>query len=330
MTIYSQHASRGKTQILATYQGSRGVTSSTVTSVGDPIPAEPIVDALNRISALATVPLSVHDERADRVGYYPRTHLTALTDQPARADLLAGTHGLWYECICLLLHQALADLDDATATAPEPIRVAITAELETEARELNQALAEFSDAIPVPETDNRRCWDFGAPFVAYDGGMDALSGEVRQQLDRLEEDATTKERKQAIADLRILVTAHSLCSGEYTTLELDHLAIFDEPDGSDRYFVTVGAPEPGNDRPGSWDITISRWEPDDPDDEECTRATGRTILSCVLPVPPAAEEIADLLNQLEQQPQLLAEWAMTPTGEVLAGTKFTVTERDED
>ena len=35
MTIYSQHANRGKTQILAAYQGSGGVVSKTVTSVSE-------------------------------------------------------------------------------------------------------------------------------------------------------------------------------------------------------------------------------------------------------------------------------------------------------
>ncbi|GEC05026.1 hypothetical protein SSP24_26810 [Streptomyces spinoverrucosus] len=77
LTIYSQHANRGKTQILATYQGPDGVVSKTVTSLGDSRLAGPIVDALNRISAFATVPVSVHDCREQRVDYYPRKHLAA-------------------------------------------------------------------------------------------------------------------------------------------------------------------------------------------------------------------------------------------------------------
>ncbi|WP_252991193.1 hypothetical protein [Streptomyces viridosporus] len=85
MTIYSQHANRGKTQVLATYQGLDGVGSKTVTSLGDPSLAIPIVDALNRISALATVPVSVHDRRGQRADYYPRKHLAALTEAAARA-----------------------------------------------------------------------------------------------------------------------------------------------------------------------------------------------------------------------------------------------------
>ncbi|MER7045093.1 hypothetical protein [Streptomyces jumonjinensis] len=68
MTIYSQHATRGKTQILATYQGPDGVVSKTVTSLAEPRLAVPVVDALNRISAFATVPVSIHDRRERRVG----------------------------------------------------------------------------------------------------------------------------------------------------------------------------------------------------------------------------------------------------------------------
>src|SRR5882762_10364699 len=80
----------GKVQILATYRGTTGVVSSTVTSVGDIALAGPIVDALNRISACATVPVSVHDMRARRVTSYPADHFAALTDRSARPDLLSG------------------------------------------------------------------------------------------------------------------------------------------------------------------------------------------------------------------------------------------------
>src|SRR5689334_11957682 len=59
VTIYSQHPNRGKVQILATFRGPAGVVSSTITSVEDAALARPIVDALNRISACATVPVSV-------------------------------------------------------------------------------------------------------------------------------------------------------------------------------------------------------------------------------------------------------------------------------
>jgi hypothetical protein len=328
-TIYSQHANRGKTQILATYQGPGGVMSSTVTSLGDPALAAPIVDALNRISALATVPVSVHDLRDRGVDSYPGEHLAALTDRTSRANLLSGAHSLWYEYACLQLHEALTDLDDALVAVPEPIQIAINAELEAEARELREALAEYSEGDPAPETENRRHWDFGQPFVTYDGGMDMLSREVREQLDRLEEGIAPEEREKAVADLRVLVTAYSRCSGMQAGLEYAHLEIFAEPYGSDRYFISVHAPKPGDDGADSWDIEIGHWEPDDPT-EEYGSATGSAVRRCVLPTAPAADEIADALNQVEQQPELLAKWAETGVGAALAGTKFVVTEECDD
>lgn len=219
MTIYSQHANRGKSQILATYDGPGGVASSTVTSLSTPALAAPIVYALNRISALTTVPLSVFDRRERRVNSYPRRHLIALTDRDARADLLRGTHSLWYEYVCLELHRALSDLDDAMSVVPPPVLTAVNAELETEARELRDALAEYSEGVPAPETENRRDWDFGRPFVAYDGGMEMLGIEVREQLDRLEDGISSQERTQAVKNLRELATAHARRSSEQATLD---------------------------------------------------------------------------------------------------------------
>ncbi|MER6764209.1 MULTISPECIES: hypothetical protein [Amycolatopsis] len=152
MTIYSQHAQRGKIQILANYRGWGGMVASTVTSVDSSKVARPIVDALNRISACATVPVSVHDERNRRVNYYPARHLAALTDRAVRASLLEGTHSLWYEQVMWLLHGALIDLDEATAGVPAPVRMAVEAELETEERWLRAALAEFSEGSRFPMT----------------------------------------------------------------------------------------------------------------------------------------------------------------------------------
>ncbi|MBA9044308.1 MULTISPECIES: hypothetical protein [Streptomyces] len=97
MTVYSQHANRGKSQILAIYQSADGVVSKTVTSLGDARLAAPIVDALSRISAVATVPVGVHDRRERRGRACPHQHLAALTDAAARAALLTGAHSLWYE-----------------------------------------------------------------------------------------------------------------------------------------------------------------------------------------------------------------------------------------
>ncbi|MFJ5119648.1 hypothetical protein [Kitasatospora sp. NPDC088548] len=325
MTIYSQHANRGKTQILATYQGPGGVMSSTVTSLSAPALAAPIVEALNRISALVTVPVSVRDHRDRGVNRYPRTHLAALTNRDSRADLLSGSHSLWYEYICLQLHQALADLDDALAVVPPPVLTAIDAELATEARGLRDALAEYSEAIPVPASESRRDWEFGYPFVAYDGGMQVLSREVRERLDRLETDISSKERKQAVANLRVLVTAYSRCSSEQATLDYAPLSIFSEPYDSDGYYLSIFAPEPGDEDAKSWEIEIARWEPDDPDDEECSSATGVVAIRCELAVSPEAAQLTSLLDKVEQQADLLAKWAKSPVGAVLEGTELVVT-----
>ncbi|GAA2746014.1 hypothetical protein [Kitasatospora cinereorecta] len=326
MTIYSQHANRGKTQILATYQGPDGVASSTVTSLNTPTLAAPIVDALNRISALTTVPVSVYDRRNRGVNHYPRTHLAALTNRDSRRDLLSGTHSLWYEYACLQLHQALADLDGALAVVPPPVLTAIEAELATETRELRDQWAEYSEGIPAPATGSRRHWEFGYPYVAYNGGMRVLSRGVRKQLERLDEDLSPKERKRAIADLRVLVTAYSRCSSEQATLDYAPLSIFTEPYDSDGYYMTIHAPEPGNEETDSWEIEIGRWEPDDPDDEECSSATGRAVIRCELPASPDAAQLVHLLDKVEQRADLLAKWAESPVGATLDGTEIVVTQ----
>ncbi|MFD3458019.1 hypothetical protein ACFWVC_38350 [Streptomyces sp. NPDC058691] len=328
MTIYSQHASRGKTQVLATYQGPDGVESKTVTSLGDPRLAVPITDALNRISAFTTVPVSVHDLREQRVDYYPRKHLAALTAAAARADLLCGAHSLWYEYVCLRLHQALADLENALVSVPDTVRRAILSELESEEVELRTALDDFSGISSNPETENVRCWQFAHPFVKHDDGMDTLSVETRERLDRREAGLTSQEREKAVAALRVLVTAHSRCSGTWATLDDPSRELFAEPHDSDGFYLTVQAPELG-DYDSCWEVQVGRWEPDDPDEEygDHSSATGSMVISCVLPAVPDANELAHLLKSVEEKPLLLAQWAETPVGAALAGTTVVVTER---
>ncbi|WP_432032147.1 hypothetical protein [Streptomyces antibioticus] len=328
MTIYSQHANRGKTQILATYQGPDIVVSKTVTSLGDSRLAVPIVDALNRISAFATVPVSVHDRRERRVDYYPRKHLAALTDPTSRAALLTGAHSLWYEYVCLRLHQALADLESALVALPDTVSRAIRAELEVEADELRVALDDFSGASSGDEPENERYWEFGHPFVKDDDGMDTLSDETREQFDHREAGFTPEEREKATADLRVLVTAHSLGGGRWASLDDAGSGIFAEPYDSDGFYMTVQVPEPGDDD-ASWEIEVGRWEPDDPDEEygDHTSATGSPVIGCALPVAPSADEIAHLLKSVDGKPLLLAEWAEAPVGAVLAGTTMVVTKR---
>lgn len=327
MTVYSQHASRGKIQILATYQGASGVVSSTVTSVTDSALAEPIVDALNRISALATVPLGTYDRRKDRFRRYPSAHLAALTDRDARIDLLNGAHSLWYEQVKLLLHQALVDLDDAVSAVPPPVRMAIETELETEARELRAALAEYEEGLERPESPDTRYWGSSFPFVTFGGGMHELSNEVREGLDRQEEGLTAEQREEMVADLRLLVTAYAQYRHGMAHLEISELSIFDEPEDSDGYYLAVDAPKPNMRSMESWRIEIGRWEPDDPEDEDCGSATGKTILTCDCAKPPAASEIAGLLNRNADRPGQLRLWADTSVGSPLSGTNFIVTKR---
>ncbi|OQD51870.1 hypothetical protein BM536_037575 [Streptomyces phaeoluteigriseus] len=328
MTIYSQHANRGKTQVLATYPGPDGVESKTVTSLGEPRLAIPIVDALNRISALATVPVSVHDRREQRADYYPRKHLAALTEAAARADLLHGAHSLWYEYVCLRLHQALADLENALVSVPDTVRRAVHCELEVEEAELRAALDDFSGTSSKPETENVRCWEFAHPFVKHDDGMDTLSNETRERLDRHEAGLTSQEREKAVAGLRVLVTAHSRCTGMWAALDDPSCELFAEPHDSDGFYMTVQAPEPSVDD-GCWEVQVGRWEPDDPDEEygEHSSATGSTVIGCALPTAPDADTVAHLLKSVEEKPLLLAQWAKTPVGATLAGTTVVVTQR---
>ncbi|MEV0275063.1 hypothetical protein AB0I22_01565 [Streptomyces sp. NPDC050610] len=329
MTIYCQHANRGKTQILAVYRDGGDVGSSTVTSLDSPDLAAPVVEALNRISALATVPVSIFDERERRVASYPTEHLAALTDRTARADLLSGAHSLWYESVCLELHQALADLDDALAAVPQPVRVAVEAELETEARELRDTLAESTEAIPAPE-GNRRSWDHEQPFVPYGGGSPLLSTTAREQLDRQEEGLTAEQRADAVANLRVLVTAFeqsSTADAGSGFFSVEYPEIFAEPHNANHLFLTIRVPEPDGEDAGAWSIEICRWEPDNPAEEgedEYSSATGEPVLECRL-TNASPDDITDLLSRLAAEPGLLPQWAETEVGDPLAGTKFFVT-----
>lgn len=334
MTVYSQHANRGKTQILATYQVPDGVVSTTVTSLGDARLAAPLVDALNRISALATVPISVHDRREGRVASYPSTHLAALTDQAARAGLLDGEHSLWYAYVCLRLHRALADLEDALAAVPDPVRVAVRAELSVEERELRAAVAEFSGQ--ETEAESVRQWEFDRPFVKLDDGLhdgtDTLSSETREELDDREEGLSAEERERAVAHMRVLVTAHARCTCTGAVLDDPCREIYAEPADAGGYFVTVQAPKPGGGAgAGSWEIEIGRWEPDEPEGEdgEIDSALGSTVVRCVLPASPGVDDLTGMLNAADEQPHLLGAWADTPVGAALDGTKFRVTKRFE-
>jgi hypothetical protein len=339
MTIYSQHANRGKVQILATYQGPGGVMSSTVTSLGSPDEAGPLVDALNRVSALAELPLSVSDRRGHRVRSYPSGHIEALSDKRARGGLLTGAHSLWYEYVCLELHRALIDLDEAIASVPDPVRIAVAAEMDKEIDLLRVAIAESDGTEPAPTEGVERLWEFDAPMVRYDGGMDALTSEVREKLDECEEGATDEELARAVIDLRVLATAYAMCPEvDHLHFEAGDLFVTYDPYERDKLFVNIGAPQPGPDGPMVWSIDIDRWVPVDPDaqiegtDEDYDGTmTGESVLRCVLPARPSAESLADLLRRLGRDPQLLLQIVkVAEIGLPLVGTEFVVTAIGEE
>jgi hypothetical protein len=329
VTIYSQHPNRGKVQILATYQGRDGVTSTTVTSVDGQAVAGPIVDALNRVSAYATVPVSANDRRDDRYRRYPSDHIEALVNRDARPELRVGTHSLWYQHVMLRLAQALSDLDDAVAAAPPPVRTAIAAELELEARGLREGLAEFSEGVTPPESGARRLWDSDAPFVTSE---EALSDEDRGYLNEREQGVSAAELCQGVADLQVLFDVLLQCTNDSARLHVDEFSIADDPWGDvrDNFFLDVSAPIPSGDfGQESWSVGISRWVPDDPD-EEFGSASSDALLECGRSTPPGVDEIVNLLNLSAGNNDQLAAWAKTAVGEPLAGTNFIVTTRHSD
>lgn len=327
MTIYSQHANRGKIQILATYAGESGITSSTVTSVDDADAAGPIVDALNRISAYATVPVSVHDTRHDGIGYYPREHLVALANRDRRGDLLTGAHSLWYEYVKAMLHRALTDLDAVLEAVAPPVRTAVEAELAVEARDLLAGLHEFTTGSWPDGAEPERGWDFNDPFVLFNGGVGGLGSDTRESLDEVEEDFTPEEVGEAAADLRTLYEASLVPAEGFTVLDESVLILSHEP-GHDLYYLDVAPPIPGDPHRADWEVSISQWDLDlsDPENEDKT-ATGESVLDCALPARPAPADLISLLKRSGAHPDQLATWAKTPVGELLDGTPFTVTKR---
>lgn len=333
MTIYSHHASRGKVQILATYRGPAGVVSSTVTSVDNLMLAVPIVSALNRISACATVPISVYDERGGRFAHYPTGHLAALADRNARPSLLEGAHSLWYEQAMVLLHEALTDLDIAVAAVAEPIKKAINAELEADARGLQDELAEYSEGIEPPEEDRRRLWDFNSPMVVLTEAVSGLGEQSRVQLNDVELGLARSELEQAAASLRLLLDVYRQCASAGADLLIEGFEISDDPydEDGDRFFLNLQAPIPnGKWKRIGWNVEICRWVPTDSRGGDSDSFRGESVLDCVRIEQPALSELVGLLNTSNGDSEVLAGWAKTAVGEPLAGTAFVVTKRYED
>jgi hypothetical protein len=309
VTIYSQHSNRGKVQVLATYHTPAGLTSSTVTSVNDTATATPIVDALNRISACATIALSAFDRKFRR---YPADHLDALIDPNARPALLQGTHSLWYEYVKVLLHQGLLDLDEATGNLPAPIRTAVTAELITEGQQLH---ARYSDN-DVDDGDPRRLWDFGHPATLFGGGMEQLTDDYRERLNKSEKGYTAEHLRLAVESLRVLAEAHRQIDSDTCQFEPEYLTLNEDPYNEERYFVEVAAPDPEEPSSQAWTVTLTQWIPDNEDfDEEGGTARGEQVLDCVLTKPLTADEIAALFKLCAERPHLLSGYSFWCRGE---------------
>lgn len=333
MTIYSQHPNRGKIQILATYSDDAGLHSSTVTSVETSELAEPIVDTLNRISACLTLPVSVWDTRHQDFNRYPHEHLGAAADRSRRNELLNGAHSLWYEYVKMVLHEALEDLDKASAAVPIPIQNAIATEIATEVGQLTAALAEFSGDSGDDAEEAKRSWDSDLPTILFDGGLHELRPGTRERMNRTEERHLEKGVEESVDHLRLLFEAHSKCADDTARLDESSPSILVEPlDQSDLhgYFLSVDAPATFTTGPRGWQITVSKWIPDsgDPNEEEGS-ATGEPIVTCNLPSRPQISEIVDLLDQVGPTEDQLVEWSATPIGKDLIGTRFTVTERND-
>jgi hypothetical protein len=329
VTIYSTHPSRGKIQILASYRTpDDDTTSITVTSLDDPTLARTIVDALNRISACATLPLCVYDRRDNGCSDYPTDHLNAFTDPTARAGLVTGTHSLWYELVMFELHAAFTDLDHALHDAPAPIQLAITQEMQAEARDLHAELLDYTDNIK-PTTPVQRTWQHSFPFMTHEGGISELSTSTRELLNRLEEDATETALARGIDGLRTLLTAHHLTDNHDAMLDVSELSILDDPSWGTGYYLSIDSPVPGGRYPHGWSVNMGQWVPDDPDDEDSDDSTGNIIVICDLPTAPSVAELVQLLNLSAAGASQHEAWATTPVGDQLAGTGFIVTSRDD-
>lgn len=330
MTIYSRHPHRGKVQILATFRGDSGITSSTVTSVGSVALAEPIVDALNRISASATAPVSTWDTRHGPTGDFPRDHLVSLSDPDVRPRLLEGAHSLWYVLTMWLLHHALSDLDKALAAVPPPVRTAVDAELEAEATWLERAIAgaEGAEGAEETEEEGRRLWDHGDPFIYLsDIGLDA---EDRERLDEHELDDfyTDAERLVGADDLRLMLEADSRSAPSgFASLHLDGMHFFIDPfdadRGEERFYLEVGPLLADSD--SGWGFGIGNWEAEEFDAEgEVTGATGSLILEGLFLERPSVEELTAMLNARNSQ---IADWATAAVGDQIDGTSLVVVYR---
>jgi hypothetical protein len=156
---------------------------------------------------------------------------------------------------------------------------------------------------------------------------------MRKRIDRLESNLPTRHLAQAAKDLRLLYTVYITVERGHTSLEEEYLSITyeHEDSASDGYFLTIQAPRPGHAHgKQSWSVTIDQWIPDEYDsDGEIAAAHGDTVLECVLAERPTEGDLASLLALAESAPEQMSVWAKASVGDVLAGTAFIVTSRDD-
>jgi hypothetical protein len=328
MAIYSQHPNRGKTQILAAFDSPSGWTSVTVTSVEDASAASRVVDALNRLSACATVPISIWDTRFGPVGQFPTGHLDAICDKERHHELLTGSHSLWYEYVMLLLHEAITDLDASLAKLPDPVQTAVREEVAAEVSALRTELARYDGTVEAGPSG--RGWAFGLPSVAFGGGLQELEHGTRREMDRAEAELPDGGLEAAADALRLLFAVDRAAHPD-VMFEPGYLDLMDDPEGAmgpDRYYVAVGADVPDGSDAARWAVRVSRWDIDldAPENADAT-ATGDTLLVCDLDGPPAVDELVGLFSLSRNNVSMIASWAQTAIGEPLHGTAFVVTQR---
>lgn len=328
VTIYSAHRSRGKVQVLATYDGPDGVVSTTVTSVDTMALARPIVAALNQVSATATRPFGIHELDA-RVRSYPSGHLDALVDKTARDALLSGpATNLWYEELKRLLHDALEELDNALVAAPAPVALAIRAELKQEHEQLAAEIKDYTEGIP--NENRQRFWESEFPFIMHNGGRPELTDSARDQFNRVDRSWTQAQVRSAAEDLRLLHQVAATSTAE-ANVDAADLTIFFEPYYDDEdpdvrsYYLGIRAPEP-NEEDVTWRIGVSEWITTERD-EHGSSASGEPILTCDVTSRPTAGDLTALLNAAAEHERRLADWSLTPVGQALANTSFVVTAR---
>lgn len=334
VTIYSQHPSRGKIQILATYLTPQCLTSATVTSVNEPAHAAAIVDILNRISACATAPTTLYDGGSSRYTRFPADHLTAVAQPQLRPALLSGGHSLWYEIVKILLHQALADLDAALVLVPEPVRKAVLDELETEARGLHASAVRGGRTTSHNEP-SKRLWDDSRPLISYDNALRELDDSMIERIYELESHANSGSLDQIADDLRLLYEVRRRTKNDDPSLDLDpsQMAIFvDTEPWGEGFCLSINGPEPGGAHPARnrWSLCIDRWIPDDDGDPDEGDSMSISYLVCDLPERPDLQDLVRVLDLIMENHDQLVAWAATPVGQPLTGTNFIVTNRREE